>query len=72
MRVIEVQGLQARKISKKKAILSVKTISPPSLKDVHIQLFCISLNQTPRRGKVPTLASEQLSKSGAPSAKLLF
>jgi len=40
MRVV---GVKAKKISSKKSVLIVKFIPPPSLKNVHIQMFCTSL-----------------------------
>jgi len=40
MRVVEVKF---KKFSPKKALLIVKFISPTSLKNVHIQLFCTGL-----------------------------
>jgi len=51
---MRVAGIKARKFTSKKAVLFVKFISPPSLKDVHIQLSAPTWNQTPSRGKVPT------------------
>jgi len=46
-----VVGVKARKISSKKAVLIVKFIPPPSLNDVHIQLFCSSLELTTKQGQ---------------------
>jgi len=40
MRVVEVK---AKQISSKKAVLIAKFISPPSLKNIRIQVFCTSL-----------------------------
>jgi len=40
---MHVVGVKAKKISLKKAVLNVKFISPPSLKNVQIHLFCTSL-----------------------------
>ena len=48
MRVVAVK---AKKISSKKAVLIVKFISPPSLKDVHMQLFCTSLGPKTKQGQ---------------------
>ena len=47
MRVVEIK---AKKISLNKAVLVVKFISPPSLKNVQIQLFCTSLESNTRQG----------------------
>ena len=48
MRVI---GIKAKKSSMKKAVLIVKFISPPSFKNVQIQLFCTSLEPNTRQGQ---------------------
>jgi len=40
MRVV---GIKAKKISSTKAVLIVKIISPPSLKNVQMQMFCTNL-----------------------------
>ena len=49
---MHIVGVSARKILWKKAVLIVKSMSPPLLKGVHIQL---SWDQpvAPKRGKVP-------------------
>jgi len=51
MRVV---GIKAKKISSTKAVLIVKFISPPSLKNVQIQMFCTSLEPDTSKGKAPT------------------
>jgi len=43
-------GVKAKKISTKKAVLIVKFVLMPSLKDVHIQLFCTSLESKTTQG----------------------
>ena len=48
MRVV---GIKAKKISSTKAVLIVKFITPPSLKNVQMQLFCTSLEPNTKQGQ---------------------
>jgi len=48
MRVV---GIKAKKISSTKAVLIVKFISPPSLKNVQMQMFCTSLEPQTKQAK---------------------
>jgi len=69
MRVV---GVKAKKISSTKAALIVKIISPPSLKNVQMQIFCTSLEPNTKQGQGANLSimtALTLNKSGA---KLLF
>jgi len=54
MRVV---GIKAKKIASTKAVLIVKFISPPSLKDVQMQMFCTSLNQKTNQAFSPVPAA---------------
>ena len=69
MRVVAVK---AKKISSKKAVLIVKFISPPSLKDVHMQLFCTSLEPKTKQGQEADLSILTALKITKPGAKSLF
>jgi len=74
---MRVAGVKARKISKKKAVLIVKFISPPSSKDVHIQLFCTSLGPlglepNTKTGQVADMSILTALKTTTPGAKSLF
>jgi len=74
---MRVAGVKVRKISKKKAVLIVKFISPPSSKDVHIQLFCTSLGPlglepNTTTGQVPDMSHLTALKTTTPGAKSLF
>ena len=69
MRVVKVK---ARKISSKKAVLIVKFISPPSLQDVHIQLFCTCLEPKTKQGQSADLSILTSVKITKPNAKSLF
>ena len=48
---MSVTGIQAKKISKQKAVLVVKFLSPASLKDTEMQLFCTSLEPKTQMGQ---------------------
>jgi len=48
MRVV---GIKAKKISSTKAVLIAKFISPPSLKNVQMQMFCTSLEPNTKKGQ---------------------
>jgi len=48
MRVV---GIKAKKISSTKAVLIVKFISPPSLKNVQMQMFCTSLEPQTKQAR---------------------
>jgi len=71
MRVV---GIQAKKISSTKAVLIVKfrVISPPSLKNVHIQLFCTSLEPLTKQGQGADLSIITPLKITNTGAKSLF
>jgi len=49
-----VVGINAKKILSTKAVLIVKFISQPFLKNVQMQMFCTSLEQTLIKGRVLT------------------
>jgi len=69
MRVV---GVKAKKISLKKAVLIVKFISPPSLKNVQIQLVCTSLEPKSRQEQGADLSIMTALKRTNPGAKSLF
>ena len=69
MRVV---GVKTKKISLKKAVLIVKFISPPSLKNVQIQLFCTSLEPKTKQGQGADLSIIVALKITNSGAKLLF
>jgi len=48
-----VVGIKAKKISSTKAVLTVKFISPPSLKNVQKQMLCTSLEPKTNKGQLP-------------------
>jgi len=52
-----VVGIKTKKISLTKAVLIVKFISPPSLKNVQMQVFCTILEPKAKQNKAPTWAS---------------
>jgi len=49
-----VVGIKTKKISLTKAVLIVKCISPPSLKNVQMQMFCTSLEPKAEQSKALT------------------
>jgi len=69
MRVV---GIQAKKISLTKAVLIVKFISPPSLKNVQMQMFCTSLEPKTNQGQGANLSIMTALKLTNPGAKSLF
>ena len=69
MRVV---GLKAKKISSTKAVLIVKFISPPSLKNVQMQMFCTSLEPNTKQGQGADLSIMTAIKLTNPGAKSLF
>ena len=50
---MHVVGIKSKKISSTKAVLIVKFISPPSLKNVQMQMFCTSLEPKLTKSKAP-------------------
>jgi len=67
MRVV---GIKARKISSTKAVLIVKFISPPSLKNVQMQMFCTSLKPNTKQGQgadLSIMSARTLTNQGAKS-----
>jgi len=67
MRVV---GAKTKKISSNKAILIVKFISPPSLKNAQIQLFCTSLEPKTTQGQgadLSIMTALKITKLGAKS-----
>jgi len=69
MRVV---GVKAKKISSQKAVLIVWFISPPSLKNVQIQLFCTSLEPNTKQGQGADLSILTALKITKPGAKSVF
>ena len=71
MRVV---GIKANKISSTKAVLIVKFISPPSLKNVQMQMsrFCTSLEPTTKQGQGADLSIMTALTLTNPGAKSLF
>jgi len=67
MRVV---GIKAKKISSTKAVLIVKFISPPSLKNVQMQMLCTSLGPKTKQGQdadLSIMTALTLTNSGAKS-----
>jgi len=67
MRVV---GDKDTKVSSKKAVLIVKSISPPSLKNVQIQLFCTSLEPKTKQvqgANLSIMTPLKITKLGAKS-----
>jgi len=69
MRVI---GIKAKKISSTKAVLIVKFISPPSLKNVQMQMFCTSLEPKTKQGQGADLSIMTALTLTNPGANSLF
>jgi len=69
---MHVVGVKAKKISFKKAVLIVKFISPPSLKNVQIHLFCTSLELKTKQGQGADLSIMTALKIIKLGAKSLF
>jgi len=69
MRVV---GIKAKNISSTKAVLIVKFISPPSLKNVQIQMFCTSLEPNTKQGQDADLSIMTALTLTNPAAKSLF
>jgi len=67
-----VVGIMAKKISSTKAVLIVKFISPPSLKNVQMQMFCTSLEPKINQGQGADLSIMTALKLTNPGAKSLF
>jgi len=67
-----VVGVKAKKISLKKAVLIVKFISPPSSKNVQIQLFCTSLEPKTEQGQGADFSIMTALKTTNPGAKSRF
>ena len=68
---IRVTGVQAKKISKHKAVLVVKFLLLASLKDTEIQLFCISMEPKTRLGQGADLTLLTAIHTTHPHAKTL-
>ena len=69
MRVVAVK---AQKMSSQKAVLIVRFISPPSLRNAQMQLFCTSLEPNTKKGQGADLSILTALKITKPSAKSLF
>ena len=69
MRVVEVK---AKKIALKKAVLIVKFISPSSLKNVQIRLFCTSVEPKTKQGQAADLSIMSAIKTTKLGAKSRF
>ena len=69
MRVV---GIKAKKISSTKAVLIVKFISPTSLKNVQMQMFCTSLEPNTKQGQGADLSIMTALQITNPDAKSLF
>jgi len=69
MRVVRIK---AKKISSTKAVLIVKFISPPSLKNVQMQIFCTSLEPNTEQGQSTDLSIMTTLTLTNPGAKSLF
>jgi len=67
MRVV---GIKAKKISLTKSVLIVKFISPSSLKNVQMQMFCTSLEPNTKQGQGADLSI--MTALTNPGAKSLF
>jgi len=65
-------GIKAKKISSTKAVLIVKFISPPSLKNVQMQMFCTSLKPNTKQGQGADSSIMTALTLTNPAAKLLF
>jgi len=69
MRVV---GIKTKKISSTKAVLIVKFILPPSLKNVQMQMFCTSLEPNTKQGQGADLSIMTALTLTNPGAKSLF
>jgi len=71
---MHVIGIKAKKISSMKAVLIEKFISPPSFKNlnVQIQLSCTSLEPKTEQGQGTHLSIMTALKISNPGAKSLF
>jgi len=69
MRVV---GIKSKKISSTKAVLIVKFISPPSLKNVQMQMFCTSLEPNTKQGQGADMSIMSVLTLTNPGAKSLF
>jgi len=69
---IRIVGIKAKKISSTKAVLIVKFISSPSLKNVQMQMFCTSLEPKTNQGQGADLSIMTALKLTNPGAKSLF
>jgi len=69
MRVV---GIKAKKISSTKAALIVKFNSPPSLKNVQMQMFCTNLEPNTKQGQGTDLSIMTALKITNPGAQSLF
>jgi len=69
MRVV---GIKAKKVSSTKAVLFVKFISPTSLKNVQMQVFCASLEPKTNQGQGADLSIITALKLTNAGAKSLF
>jgi len=68
---MRVTGIQAKKISKHKAVLVVKFLAPASLKDTEIQLFCTSLEHQTCLGQGADLTLLTAIRKTHPHARTL-
>jgi len=69
MRIV---GIKAKKISLTKAVLIVKFISPSSLKNVQMQMFCTRLEPNTKQGQGANLSIMKTLTLTNPGAKSLF
>jgi len=69
MRVV---GIKSKKISSTKAVLIVKFISPPSLENVQMQMFCTSLEPNTKQGQGADMSIMSVLTLTNPGAKSLF
>ena len=65
-------GIKAKKFSSTKAVLIVKFISPPSLKNVQMQMFCTSLEPNTKQGQGADLSIMTALTLTNPGTKSLF
>jgi len=69
---MHVVGIKAKKISSTKAVLIVKFVSPSSLKNVQMQMFCTSLEPNTKKGEGADLCIMTALTLTNPGAKSLF
>jgi len=69
---MHVVGIKAKKISSTKAVLIVKFILPPSLKNVQMQMICTSLEPKTKQGQGANLSIMTALTLTNPGAKSLF